>query len=115
MAARKVRHHVKRLGVALLDRSLGTALVHAHAALKHATKRRNPPLPVRQFTSTRGHLVSRHVVAVQYHNVGSAQRTPYEHPFDSAAEMWALADGSLLIRGARGQRLWDDFFVSDGE
>lgn len=115
MTRRKVRHHVKRLGVALLDGSLGTALVHAHSALKHASKRKNPPLPVRQFGSARGHLVSRQVLAVRYRNVGSVQRTPYEHRFDSAAEMWALADGSLLIRGARGQRLWDDFFVRDGE
>lgn len=99
----------------MLDGRLGTALVHGASAVKHATRRQNPPLPVRSFTNARGHLVSRRVLALDYHNAGSAQGRPYRHEFDSPVELWALRDGSLLLRGAGGRRLWDDFFVRDSE
>jgi hypothetical protein len=113
---RAAQRHTKAAAVALLDAKLGTALAHGAKALHHATRRRNPPLPVRQFGTRRGHLVSRQVLALDYYNVGSAQRAPYRHEFDTrGVEMWALADGSLLIRGAGGRRLWDDFYVRDRE
>ena len=87
-------------------------------ARKHA-RRRNPPnpraVPVKSFGGTNGHLVSREVQAVEYLNVGSAQAKPYRHDFDSdGVEMWALKDGSILLRHPR-HRLWGDFIVGDSE
>lgn len=108
-------YHTKRAAVSLLDARLGTAIVHAHKAVKHALKRRNPPLPVRTFTGKSGHLVSEHVLALEYKHAASAQRTPYRHDFGGNVELWALRDGSLLLRGGHGQRLWEDFFVSEEE
>jgi hypothetical protein len=79
----------------------------------------NPPASVavttRAFGSRRGHLVGRDVLAVEYKHAQSARGTPYRHDFESAGvELWALADGSLLIRHPK-HRLWDDFTVEDGE
>jgi hypothetical protein len=118
MATRRrkvVNRELKEAGVKLLDRQLGTALVHGVRAVKGATRRTNPPLPVRTFGSRKGHLVSRTVLFLDYYNVGSAQRSPYRHEFQPGVEMWAMADGTLMLRGAHGQRLWEDFFVRDGE
>ena len=112
---RVVKRELTEAGVKLLDRQLGTALVHGARAVKGATRRRNPPLPVRTFGSRRGHLVSRNVLFLDYYNVGSAQRSPYRHEFQPGVELWALADGSLLLRGAHGQRIWEDFYVRDSE
>lgn len=112
---RKVKRELRSSAVALLDRRLGTAIMHAGRAVHHATKRRNPPLPVRTFTGKSGHLVSEHVLAIDYQHAASAQRKPYRHDFGGGVELWALRDGSLLLRGGHGQRLWEDFYVRDGE
>ena len=77
--------------------------------------RRNAPatVQVKQFGSKRGHLVGRSVLAIEYRHDASSSRKPYRHDFqESGVEMWALADGSLLIRHPRF-RLWDDFTVGD--
>ena len=84
-------------------------------AVPHAHRKRNPPLPVRTFTGKSGHLVSEHVLALEYKHAASVQRTPYRHDFGGEVELWALRDGSLLLRGGHGQRLWEDFYVRDGE
>ena len=110
-----VKRQLTHAGAALLDARLGTAILHAGRAVHHATKRRNPPLPVRTFTGKSGHLVSEHVLALEYRHASSAQRTPYRHDFGGNVELWALRDGSLLLRGGHGQRLWEDFYVSDDE
>lgn len=69
---------------------------------------------MRQFGSARGHLVSRCVLSIAYRHAESSGRTPYRHDFDSDdVQMWALADGSVLLRGGHGQRLWDDYRVGD--
>lgn len=112
---RKVKRELTGAGVALLDHRLGTAILHAGRAVSNATKRRNPPLPVRTFTGKSGHLVSEHVLAIDYRHAASVQRTPYRHDFGGNVELWALRDGSLLLRGGHGQRLWEDFFVRDSE
>lgn len=114
-STRAARRHTKAAGVALLDGRLGTAIAHGAKAIDHATRRRNPPLPAREFGRQRGHLVSTHVLSVDYHNAGSAQRSAYTHEFRPTVEMWALADGSLLLRGPGGRRVWDDFYVRDAE
>lgn len=73
--------------------------------------RKNPPIVVRDFGSSRGHRMSRNVLAVEYRHEHSAQRTPFRHDFDmDGIEMYALADGSILIRHP-SRRLWDDFVV----
>lgn len=80
-------------------------------------RKRNPPaaVQVHQFGGKRGHLVGVDVFAIEYKNTGSAQRSAYRHDFDSRGiELWALVDGSLLIRH-KSHRLWDDFTVSDSE
>lgn len=112
---RRVKRELRDAGVALLDHRLGTAILTAGRAVKHATKRRNPPLPVRTFTGKSGHLVSEHVLAIDYRHAASAQATPYRHEFGGGVELWALRDGSLLLRGGDGQRLWEDFYVRDSE
>lgn len=75
----------------------------------------NPPLPVKRVRAQAGHLVSTHVRELVYQNVGSVQRTPYTHRFRQGVDLYALKDGSLLICGALGQRLWDKFIVRDSE
>lgn len=80
-------------------------------------RRRNPPrgVPVRQFSGRQGHLVGSSVLAIEYEHAQSHQDAPYRHDFDSeGVEMWALADGSILLRHPR-HRLWDDYVVSDSE
>lgn len=77
--------------------------------------RKNPPLVVRDFGSAKGHRMSRNVLAVEYRHEQSAKRTPFRHDFEiDGIELWALRDGSLLIRHP-SRRLWDDFTVEDGE
>lgn len=70
---------------------------------------------VKTFRSARGHLVSGDVDAVSYVNIGSRSLQPYRHIFRGTdTELWALADGSLLIRNP-SSRLWEDFTVEDSE
>jgi hypothetical protein len=84
--------------------------------------RKNPALGaaprqimVRTFRSARGHLVSGDVDAVSYVHIGSRSLKPYRHIFrNTDTELWALADGSLLIRNP-SSRLWEDFTVEDAE
>lgn len=33
----------------------------------------------------------------------------YEHAFERATEMWALPDGTVLLRAADGVPLWKEF------
>ncbi len=89
------------------------------APTKRQATRRNAPtsvaVSVKQFGGKRGHLVGRDVLAIEYRHSESKQRTPYRHDFqENGVELWALADGSLLIRHPRF-RLWEDFTVGDDE
>ena len=62
-----------------------------------------------------GKLMSRRVLAVEYHHAESEQRLPYRHDFTTAGvEMWALPDGAILIRHPE-RRLWGEYDVHDGE
>lgn len=86
-------------------------------AARRRAPRANPPrgVPVREFTNTRGHLVSRRVRQVAYDHAQSATAASYRHDFESdGVELWALRDGSLLIRHPK-HRLWADFIVGDDE
>jgi hypothetical protein len=78
--------------------------------------RDNPPpraIQVRQFRSARGHLVSGDVDAISYVHIDSATLTPYRHVFrGTGTELWALADGSLLVRNPNA-RLWEDLVAED--
>lgn len=59
-------------------------------------------------------LMSKNVISVRYRHAQSAQRVPYEHGFGSGVEMWALRDGSLLLRSP-GHALHGQFTVRDSE
>ena len=74
---------------------------------RSAKRRRNPPASAE--------LMSSRVLALEYRHVGSAQRRPYRHAFRPDVALYALPDGSLLLRGARGQKLSGSFLVADGE
>jgi hypothetical protein len=78
----------------------------------------NPPvhaIPVRKFRSARGHLVSGDVDAITYVHISSASLRPYRQSFaGTGTELWALSDGSLLVRNPRA-RLWEDMLVEDSE
>lgn len=67
-----------------------------------------PPVPGARRTSTR-------VLALIYKHEASAQRKPYKHDFGAGVEMWALPNGDVLLRGARGQPLHGDFIVPESE
>lgn len=82
-----------------------------------SARKNNPPrtVEVRQFGGKKGHLVGCDVFALEYANAGSRSHAAYRHDFDSKGiELWALADGSLMMRHP-DYRLWDDFNVSDTE
>lgn len=62
-----------------------------------------------------GQLMSRRVLAIAYEHAQSATHAAYNHDFErNGVELYALADGSLLIRHPR-LKLWGDFTVKDSE
>lgn len=81
-------------------------------------RRRNPALPLDLpigDTSVGAVLMSRRVLAVAYEHVQSTTHAAYNHDFArNGVELYALEDGSLLIRHPR-LRLWADFTVKDSE
>jgi len=97
--------------------------VRRRARSRARWRRRNPVIDIHdrpdvrrvKFPALVGHMVSRQVLELAYFNIGSVGRTPYVHEFESkGVELWALADGSLLLRHPQ-HRLWEDFVVPDGE
>lgn len=58
--------------------------------------------------------MSKHVISVRYRHAQSQQRVPYEHGFGRGVQMWALRDGSLLLRSP-GHPLHGQFTVRDSE
>lgn len=82
-----------------------------------ASSKPNPPAPsMRQamIHGQRATLVAVGVVSISYHHAQSRSHALYTHEFDGTEQLWAMADGSLVIRHPR-RRLWDDFLVTDGE
>lgn len=81
---------------------------------RRARTRSNPPQPVsvtRHFARGAGHLVSRDVESIAYQHVEEPGELPRKHDFEhSGVELWALHDGSILIRHPK-YRLWDDYPV----
>lgn len=79
------------------------------AKRRHAS---NPPRTVtvhRHFAAGAGHLVSRDVESIAYQHVEEPGELPRKHDFEQAGvEMWAMNDGSILIRHPK-YRLWDDY------
>jgi hypothetical protein len=58
--------------------------------------------------------MSNAVKAVVYNNAHSARPSrSYKHDFGAGVSMYALADGSILLKSSK--RLWDVFTVEDGE
>ena len=49
--------------------------------------------------------LSGEVLSLAYVHVDDGKA--YEHDFGPGVELWALKDGSILLRG-RGKRLWED-------
>lgn len=61
-----------------------------------------------------GVLMSRNVLELAYYHALSKQRAPYKHDFGSGVHMWALPDGTILLKHP-SRRLWEDRVVSDQE
>lgn len=79
--------------------------------------RSNPPAESVRTSLVHGQratLVAVGLDSLAYRHAQSRTRALYTHDFDGDEQLWAMPDGSLVIRHPR-RRLWDDFLVSDAE
>jgi hypothetical protein len=80
-------------------------------------RRRNPAAPAlkhAQLHGMRGTLLGIGLEEITYKHAQSVSSAVYTHDFDGDEQLWAMADGSLVIRHPR-RRLWADFIVRDSE
>ncbi len=82
---------------------------------KGATSRKKSRRVRRVRSNPPGVLVSREVLGLKYKHAQSATRAAYEHPFGKGVEMWALRDGTVLLKSAYGFPLHGEFTVRDSE
>jgi hypothetical protein len=79
-------------------------------AARGKTRKRNAQIGVAEERPGRGRkLMSRRVLEVEYEHIEDADGVVRFHPFKTGVEMYALPDGSVLLKHRDGRPLWEDF------
>jgi len=87
--------------------------LEALATTKRRVREKLGMAPAANPPKAKGVVLSRRVLEIRYLHAQTKRPRPYRHPFGRDVVAIAQADGSLLLRHAKGKRLHALFEVSD--